>query len=110
MYVLALAWRAHPRWWLVAAGNRAELHARPALPLAQWDAPEGVIAGRDAVGGGTWLGVSEAGRFAVVTNLGGFGAADLGKASRGALVTDMLAGAEAGAIDLDAFNPFNLIA
>jgi len=110
MCVLALAWRAHPRWRLVAAGNRDELHARPALPLARWAEPVGVIAGRDAVGGGTWLGVNEAGRFVVVTNLRGFGAPDPGKASRGALVTDVLAGKDAAAIDLAAFNPFNLIA
>jgi uncharacterized protein with NRDE domain len=107
MCVLALAWQAHRRWRLVAAGNRDEFHARAALPLAHWDSPAGVIAGRDAVGGGTWLGVNEAGRFAVVTNLRGFGAPDPGKASRGALVTDMLNGAEAG--DLEGYNPFNLI-
>jgi uncharacterized protein with NRDE domain len=108
MCVLALAWQAHSDWRLVAAGNRDEFHARAALPLAYWDNPGGVIAGRDAVGGGTWLGVSETGRFAVVTNLRGFGAPDPGKASRGALVTDMLAGKDAD--DLDAYNPFNLIA
>jgi len=39
MCVLAFAWRAHPRWTLVLAGNRDELHARPALPLARWDEP-----------------------------------------------------------------------
>src|SRR3546814_19038717 len=29
MCVLAFAWRAHPHWPLIAAGNRDELHARP---------------------------------------------------------------------------------
>jgi len=109
MCVLALAWRAHPRWWLVAAGNRDERHERPALPLARWNAPAGVIAGRDVPGGGTWLGIG-ARRFVVVTNLHGFGPPDPAKASRGALVRDLLAGAEAVAIDAGAFNPFNLIA
>jgi uncharacterized protein with NRDE domain len=111
--VLALAWAAHPRWRLVVAGNRDELHARPAAPLARWDSPEQVIAGRDLEAGGTWLGVSEQGRFAVVTNLRGFGMARTGMASRGALVTDLLAGQGAYAdpveADLAVFNPFNLL-
>lgn len=113
MCVLAFAWRAHPRWALVLAGNRDELHARPAAGLARWDAPTGVIAGRDLQSGGTWLGVAEAGRLAVVTNLRGFGAPEPGRLSRGSLVADMLAG-EGAAGDparaaLDGYNPFNLI-
>lgn len=113
MCVLAFAWQAHPKWRLVMAGNRDELHARPAAPLARWDAPDHVIAGRDLTAGGTWLGVSEQGRFAVVTNLRGFGPPLPDRASRGALVRDLLAGdgnyAAPDAIDLAAFNPFNLI-
>ena len=66
-----------------------------------------VIAGRDLVAGGTWLGLTEEGRFAAVTNVRGE-APDPDKASRGALVTDMLAGEEPA--DLAAYNPFNLIA
>ncbi|MFT3965662.1 MAG: NRDE family protein [Sphingobium sp.] len=113
MCVLALAWKAHPRWRLVVAGNRDELHLRPAAPLARWDGEGGLLAGRDLRSGGTWLGVSPAGRFAVVTNLRGYGEARPDKASRGALVTDMLSGT-LGPDDLDearfdSFNPFNLI-
>jgi len=113
MCVLAFAWQAHPRWPLIVAGNRDELHARPAASLARWHDREGVIAGRDLESGGTWLGVSEAGRFAVVTNLRGFGLPRSGQISRGALVTDMLAGdgdaADPETVPLDPYNPFNLI-
>jgi uncharacterized protein with NRDE domain len=108
MCVLAFAWQAHPKWRLVMAGNRDEFHARPAAPLARWNEPPGIIAGRDLRSGGTWLGVSERGRFAVVTNLRGFGPPLPDRASRGALVTRMLEGDEPNA--LDEFNPFNLIA
>lgn len=109
MCVLALAWRASPDWWLVAAGNRDEFHARPALPLARW-AEADVIAGRDAVGGGTWLGVAEgAGRLAVVTNLRWPGGPDPTKLSRGALVTDLIARGTAAAEGLERYNRFNLI-
>lgn len=109
MCVLALAWRAHPDWLLVAAGNRDEFHARAALPLAAWD-DAGVVAGRDAVGGGTWLGVAERpGRLAVVTNLRWPGGPDPTKRSRGALVTGLLAGGVAAATALEDYNRFNLI-
>ena len=113
MCVLAFAWRAHPHWPLVVAGNRDELHSRPAEPLARWDRPDDVLAGRDLEAGGTWLGVSERGRFAVVTNLRGFGRPEPARTSRGSLVTDVLVGKDIAANLSDAqflnFNPFNLI-
>ena len=86
MCVAAIAWHAHPRWRLVAIGNRDEYHARPAAPLALWDDGSGIIAGRDLVGGGAWLGVSEAGRFVLITNRRGFGDPDPARRSRGELV------------------------
>ena len=52
------------------ASNRDELFKRETLPLARFALGEaiGVLAGRDVVGGGLWLGVSERGRWAVLTN------------------------------------------
>jgi uncharacterized protein with NRDE domain len=112
MCVAAFAWNAHPRWLLVAIGNRDEFHERPAAPLAAWE-EGGILAGRDLRSGGTWLGVATAGRFALVTNLRGHGDPDPARASRGSLVTDLLAGsgryADPDTAPLDAFNPFNLI-
>jgi uncharacterized protein with NRDE domain len=104
MCVAAIAWRAHPRWLLVAAGNRDEYHGRPAAPLAEWDS--GILAGRDLEAGGTWLGVAT-GRFALVTNRRAEGYPLPGMASRGALVTDYLEGTALG--DGAEMNPFNLI-
>lgn len=104
MCVAAAAFRAHPRWRLVVIGNRDEFHERPTAPLAQW--PNGVIAGRDLQAGGTWLGVNAAGRFALVTNLRVDGYPLPHLASRGALVTDWLAGHEPAAPET--MNPFNL--
>src|ERR1700722_11553675 len=113
MCVLAFAWCAHPRWQLVMAGNRDELHARPAQPLARWDAPDDLLAGKDLQSGGTWLGISEQGRFAVITNLRGFGLPEAGRPSRGILVQQFLSAEGAYAhpsdTDLMASNPFNLI-
>ncbi|HWJ37392.1 MAG TPA: NRDE family protein [Sphingomicrobium sp.] len=113
MCVLAFAWRAHPAWVLIVAGNRDELHARPAEYLSRWDRPGHLLAGRDLQSGGTWLGVSEQGRFAVVTNLRGYGAPEPHRPSRGALVTDLLSGeghyADLRDAELADLNPFNLI-
>lgn len=110
MCVAAIAWRAHPRWPLVVVANRDEFHARETAPLALWDDASGIIAGRDLRSGGTWLGLSEAGRLALVTNLRGYGQADPDKASRGGLVTGLLTGAlEPQSVDLEPYNPFNLV-
>lgn len=104
MCVAAIAWKAHPRWQLVAIGNRDEYHARPAAPLSAW-ADGWILAGRDLQAGGTWLGVAE-GRFALVTNLRVPGYPRPELASRGSLVTDWLRGnAPAG---IERMNPFNL--
>lgn len=114
MCVLALAFDIHPRWRLVLAGNRDELHARPAAPLHRWPGPGRVLAGQDLQSGGTWLGVSEDGRLAVVTNLRGYGSPQLERPSRGLLLADLLTGRGAYASpadrDLEGFNPFNLFA
>lgn len=109
MCVVAIAWQAHPRWRLVVAGNRDEFHARASAPLARWEDGSGIIAGRDMVSGGSWMGVSDTGRFAVVTNIRDAEGPDPTKLSRGALVADWLATA-ALPDALDQFNPFNLIA
>jgi uncharacterized protein with NRDE domain len=105
MCVAAIAWLAHPRWRLVAIGNRDEFHGRPTAPLAVWD--DGILAGRDLEAGGTWLGAHPGGRFALVTNLRAEGYPRPSMASRGALVTNWLLERPLG--DLAAMNPFNLL-
>jgi uncharacterized protein with NRDE domain len=108
MCVAAIAFHAHPRWPLVAIGNRDEFHGRPAAPLALWEDGGGIIAGRDLQSGGTWLGVT-AQRFVLITNRRGFGEPDPAKSSRGELVTVLLAGGDPADLDLDAFNAFNVV-
>ena len=115
MCLIAVAWRASARRPLIVAANRDEAHARPTAPAAWWpDAPR-VLAGRDLMAGGTWLGVDRRGRFAAVTNLAG-GAPSVGQRSRGALVAEFLRGAEPAAAyaarigaEVDAYGPFNLL-
>lgn len=116
MCLLALAWKTHPRWQLVMAGNRDEFHARPAAALAAWSTPDaGVLAGRDLRSGGSWAGVGRHARMAVVTNVRD-PLATQGGPSRGALVADYLRGTRPAADFADAlaaraaeFAPFNLL-
>ena len=65
MCIVLFAWQHHPRYPLVVAANRDEFHHRPADP-ARWRGD--ILCGLDLAAGGTWLGVTRSGRFAVVTN------------------------------------------
>jgi hypothetical protein len=90
---------------------------RPWLPPGRhWADRPDVIAGKDELAGGTWLGINETGVVAAVMNREGtLGPADT-KRSRGELPLEALDHADAaeGAaalshIDTDAYRPFNLL-
>ncbi len=108
MCVLSFGYNAHPDWRLVLAGNRDELHARPAAPLARWADHQEILAGKDLESGGTWLGVSERGIMAVVTNVHG-GVKHAANRSRGLLVLEQLEGLGLDTVEPAAYNAFNLI-
>ncbi|HEX8274128.1 MAG TPA: NRDE family protein [Longimicrobiaceae bacterium] len=95
MCLILLAHEAHPRYRLVVAANRDEAYARPTAPAAWWADAPGVLAGRDLLGGGTWMGISRGGRFAAVTNFRETAAPPPDAPTRGRLVGDFLRGAEA---------------
>ncbi len=110
MCIIALGLAIHPAWPLIVATNRDELHSRPWEPLGVWGAPGAILAGRDAVSGGTWLGVSVEGRFAAVSNLRHVGVTRADRTSCGALVVDFLAdGTVPDGSSRGSFNPFNLV-
>ncbi len=97
MCLLVVAWRSHPRYRLVVAGNRDEFHERPAAPLGWWsDAPD-VLGGRDLRAGGTWLAFARPGRFGLVTNFRDANGAQPGAPSRGELVPAFLRGTQPAA-------------
>lgn len=116
MCLILFAHETHPEYRLVLAANRDEFYDRPTHPAGRWrDAPQ-VIAGRDLRGGGTWLGVTETGRWAALTNVRD--AAEFGRTapSRGKLVAEYLRGSEppeayASRVTdgMEAFNGFNLL-
>lgn len=89
MCLILVAWRQQAAFPLVVAANRDEFHARATAPAARWPQAPAIVAGRDLVAGGTWLGGSDDGRFAAVTNVREGGAAP-GRESRGLLAADFL--------------------
>ncbi len=94
MCLIAFSYREHSDYRLILAANRDEFYARPAAGLGAWgDAPD-IIAGRDELGGGTWLGITHDGRFAAITNYRDPCTAREGAPSRGGLVADYLRGRE----------------
>lgn len=92
MCLIALAWRAHPRYRLALIANRDELHARPAA-AAGFDpqAPQ-VYGGRDLLKGGGWLMASTRGRLATVTNVRAGRTPETAPRSRGDLVREFAVG------------------
>lgn len=116
MCLVAIAWKTHPRWRLLMAGNRDEFHARPTAGLAVWPEPSGIRAGRDLQSGGTWVGIDGRGRAAVVTNVRDPLAQTLSGPSRGALPVGFLQGTDDAArhgreliANAGAYSPFNLL-
>lgn len=119
MCTLLFAWQVDPARPLIVAANRDEFYARPTAAASTWprahaDDPE-IVAGRDLLAGGTWLGVTRDGRFAALTNVREpFVATPPGAASRGGLVAEFLRGRAAPAAYMaglrpDTFAGFNLI-
>lgn len=115
MCLIAFAIGLQPGLPLWLASNRDEVLDRPTQPLDRWRSDDGaeVLGGRDLRDGGTWLGISPAGRVAWLTNVREAVAAR-GARSRGELVTRWLQGrhdAAAFAADLDpgAYGGFNLV-
>lgn len=113
MCLIVVGWRAHPDYPLVVAANRDEFYARPTAGAARWpDAPQ-IIGGLDLEAGGTWLGISETGRFAAVTNVREPGMAK-GEISRGALTRSFLLSAQPAAdfarnVEGSRYSGFNLL-
>src|SRR5262245_60564149 len=117
MCLILLAWRAHPDYPLVFAGNRDEAYARPSSPADFWtDDPE-IYGGRDLEKQGTWLGLKLDGRWAAVTNYRDGPARRPAPRSRGELTANFLRGSskpgsyvETAAPDAAQFGGFTLLA
>ena len=117
MCTVTLLRRPGHRWPLLMAANRDEMLDRPWDPPGpHWPDRPDVVAGRDRLAGGTWLGVNANGVVATVLNREGSLGPSTGKRSRGELVLDALDYADAtdaadalSALDPAAYRTFNLV-
>lgn len=82
----------HPTYKLIVAANRDESYDRPTAQANFWEENSNILAGRDLVHKGTWLGITKSGRFAALTNFRDPTEFGIEKKSRGDLVKDYLIG------------------
>ncbi|WP_309122533.1 NRDE family protein [Paenibacillus sp.] len=90
MCLILFAYRMHPTYRLIVAANRDEFYGRPTAPAQYWADDPRILAGRDLLKMGTWMGVTTTGRFAALTNVRNPQEVPTGKRSRGELVADYL--------------------
>ncbi len=118
MCLVALAIDESRRFPLVIATNRDEFFDRPAARLGWWTPTGGgpeILAGRDLSAGGTWMGLTAAGRLALLTNVRRVVEPDPEAPSRGAIVphwlrTELRPDQFWMQTSLSGYAPFNLIA
>jgi len=116
MCLVLIAWRGDSKYPCVIAANRDEMHSRPTAPAQWWRSQPPILAGQDLMAGGTWLGITRAGRFAALTNYRDPEQRREGTPSRGTLVTSILMSKDTVQQSLDHlrevgadYNGFNLI-
>ena len=117
MCTLVILHRPNHDWPLIVTANRDEMRDRPwSAPARHWDDRPNVIAGRDDLAGGTWLGMNDDGLVAGILNRRNALGPAPDKRSRGELPLEALDHAEAceaaralGDIDPMAYRAFNMV-
>jgi len=117
MCLILFSYKLHSNYRLILAANRDEFYNRPTASLDYWPDHPAVLAGRDLKGNGTWLGITQSGRLAAITNYREPAAHMKNAPSRGMLISDFLTGnaspehyLKAVSKKREVYNGFNLIA
>ncbi|MBT3927798.1 MAG: hypothetical protein HOM52_06090 [Rhodospirillaceae bacterium] len=117
MCTLVILRRPGHDWPILVAANRDEMFERDwSGPARHWPDRADIVAGRDNLAGGSWLGVNDSGVIAGILNrMGSLGPSE-DKRSRGELVLEALDHGDAAdaaealmALNGDAYRPFNLV-
>ncbi|MBN2034552.1 MAG: NRDE family protein [Deltaproteobacteria bacterium] len=116
MCLILVAVQKHPLYKLILAANRDEYHDRPSKPPHFWKEVPHLLAGRDLVAGGTWLGITLQGRIAAITNYRDPSNPKPNAPSRGRLAADFLTNIAEPMVYLDVirmvkdrYNGYNLL-
>ena len=91
MCLINVHYNQHPNYPFILVANRDEEYARPTEAAHFWKDHPSILAGRDLLQMGTWLGISKNGYFAAVTNFRDPKEGPKPK-SRGEIVTNFLTG------------------
>lgn len=116
MCTLLFAIDSHAKYDFLLLGNRDEFLKRETQTAHWWQTQPAIFAGKDLVAGGTWMGISETGKIAALTNYRDPQTIRADALSRGDLVKDFLEGELAAADYLaqiqpkaNLYNDFNLL-
>ena len=96
MCLIVLSLNPNSDYKLVLTSNRDEFYERPTKSMHWWDSSPDVLAGKDKNFDGSWMAISEKGKFAAITNVREFTSLSTQKksfeklASRGDLVKDFV--------------------
>jgi len=117
MCLIFVAIDAHPNYRIVVAANRDEFYDRPTAPASFWPEDPDLLAGRDLLAGGTWLGITRTGRIAALTNYRDPKPNQADAPSRGRVVSDYLMSKEGPlqflkrlSLNAGRYNGFSLLA
>ncbi|MGD9742808.1 MAG: NRDE family protein [Dongiaceae bacterium] len=116
MCSIVILYRPTHDWPVLIGANRDEMADRPWDPPGRhWPDRPQVVAGRDRLAGGSWLGMNDQGVVAGIMNRSSSLGPAPGKRSRGELVLEALDHADAedaaealAALDPGAYRPFNM--
>lgn len=116
MCTLLFAIDSHEKYDFLLLGNRDEFLKRETQTAHWWQTQPAIFAGKDLVAGGTWMGISETGKVAALTNYRDPQTIRPDALSRGDLVKDFLESELEAADYLDRiqakahlYNDFNLL-
>lgn len=90
MCLINLSFQHHPNYKLIVVANRDEAYARPTAAAHFWRDEPTILAGRDLLQMGSWLGITKQGRFAALTNFRDPSQSFEGSISRGEIVRNYL--------------------
>ncbi|MEP0354767.1 NRDE family protein [Paraglaciecola sp.] len=90
MCILFVAINQHKDYPLIIAANRDEYFARETAESHYWKPKHNILAGKDLLAGGTWMGINKQGYLASLTNIRDPNKVSLDAISRGELVSNYL--------------------
>lgn len=115
--IIAFEYKVNNQYDLVICANRDEFYVRPTKPAHLWETSPKIFAGKDIQEGGTWMGVTEHGKFVAITNYRDPNLEEVKTYSRGVIATNFLLGdvsapdfAQQLQKDKDLYGPFNVLA